>query len=227
MGKLKSIVRYLFAVFFLALFFAGGMFLYQRFDRIRVLEKTVERLSADSRIAEALVTESVKGPDGAGLKTTIKFLEYDTSGKSLKPHYFTFSGNIIQFQALVIRFDDTLIASGDRLRGRSAYIFLKAFSLSDKGAEVHTITEAYSIPAGYKIPGVNHAYEKKLWEEFWDHALDPSHRKDAGVKNAQIEAPGSRFVPGTIYTLRIEHDGGIRIDAEPLPEILKGETIQK
>ncbi len=45
------------------------------------------------------------------------------------------------------------------------------------------------------------------------------------IKNAQIEAPGSMFLPGTIYTLKIEHDGGIRIDAEPVPEILKGEAV--
>ena len=41
----------------------------------------------------------------------------------------------------------------------------------------------------------------------------------------QIEAPGTMFVPGTLYTLKIEHDGGIRIDATPLSPILRGERI--
>ena len=44
-----------------------------------------------------------------------------------------------------------------------------------------------------------------------------------GIKNAQIEAPGTRFVPGMLYTVKIEHDGGMRIDAQTLPLILKGE----
>jgi hypothetical protein len=35
-----------------------------------------------------------------------------------------------------------------------------------------------------------------------------------GIKNAQIEAPGTKFVPGLIYTIKIEHDGGLRIDAD-------------
>src|SRR5258708_32853809 len=30
--------------------------------------------------------------------TTIKFLEYDVHGKPLTPKYFTFNGNLIQFQ---------------------------------------------------------------------------------------------------------------------------------
>ena len=45
------------------------------------------------------------------------------------------------------------------------------------------------------------------------------------TKNAQIEAPGTKFVPGTLYTIKIEHGGGMRIDAEPLAPILKGERI--
>ena len=47
----------------------------------------------------------------------------------------------------------------------------------------------------------------------------------AGVKNVQIEAPGTMFIPGYLYTIRIEHSGGLRIDINPLPEILKGEKI--
>ena len=65
----------------------------------------------------------------------------------------------------------------------------------------------------------------KLWEEFWNYALDPKARERSGIKNAQIEAPGSMFLPGTIYTIKIEHDGGLRIDTRPVPEILKGEKV--
>jgi hypothetical protein len=50
-------------------------------------------------------------------------------------------------------------------------------------------------------------------------------RNQAGIKNAQIEAPGSLFIPGTIYKIYIEHDGGLRIDAAPIPAILKGEKL--
>ena len=45
--------------------------------------------------------------------------------------------------------------------------------------------------------------------EFYNPIIYPlftiiAHRQ-AGIKNAQIEAPGSLFLPGTIYTLKIEH----------------------
>ncbi len=55
----------------------------------------INRLEADSKAAEILVTK-VKDDEKTGSKhTTIKFLEYDVSGNPLVPKYFTFSGNII------------------------------------------------------------------------------------------------------------------------------------
>ena len=42
-----------------------------------------------------------------------------------------------------------------------------------------------------------------------------------------MTAPGTKFVPGKLYTIKIEHDGGLRIDVSPLPEILAGEKIPK
>ena len=117
------------------------------------------------------------------------------------------------------------IRAGDRLKGKSAYLFTKVFILDGNNTQIFDIAKTEGIPAGYKVPGETSAFEAELWRHFWDYALDPKARDRAGVKNAQIEAPGSMFVPGTIYTLHIEHDGGLRIDAEPIPEILKGETL--
>ena len=225
---MKRLFR-LFSLILLAavLFFVGkGIYwIAKRIEENQILRKVVERLSADSRIAEVLVTQSLYNEQTKKIETTIKFLEYDATGKPLPPHYLTFQGNIIQFQSLVIRFQDRLVQTGDKLRGKSAYLFLKAFILDGEKTQAFDLTEINTIPQGYKVPGVKSEFEKKLWEEFWKYALDPKARQRAGIKNAQIEAPGSMFLPGTIYTIKIEHDGGIRIDTQPVPEILKGEKI--
>ena len=42
-------------------------------------------------------------------------------------------------------------------------------------------------------------------KSFWDYALDPEMAHKQGIKNAQIEAPGTMFIPGVIYTIHIEH----------------------
>jgi hypothetical protein len=198
----------------------------QWIQKERVLRKILERLQADSRRADVLVTKSEFDETTKKIKTTIKFLEYDAAGRPLEPKYFSFEGNIIQFQSLVIRFHDKLVEAGDRLRGKSAAFFMKAFVLDGPATQEFEITQAHEIPGGYRVSEKANEFEEKLWREFWDYALDPQKRERAGIKNAQIEAPGSMFLPGTIYTLKIEHDGGLRIDASPVPEILKGEKIE-
>ena len=182
-------------------------------------------LQADSRIAEVLVTGVNFDEKSKQTFTTIKFLEYTSSGKPLEPKYFTFSGNIIQFQSLVIRFDDIYIRNGDKLRGKSAYLFLKAFMLDGKNTQEFDITPVNEIPAGYKMDDKVDSFEAELWKQFWTYALDSQKANGSGIKNAQIEAPGTLFVPGNIYTIKIEHDGGMRIDVAQLSPILKGETI--
>ena len=209
-------------VLFALLVFIAAMKLKEYSDFRRVLAN----FKADSRIAEVLVTESKLDEVTGRFVTTIKFLEYGVSEKPLAARYFTFHGDQIQFQSLVVRFDDKYVEEGHRLKGKSIYLFLKAFVLDGSSTEAFEITKTAGIPDGYHVDGISNKMQREIWERFWKYALDPRAREQVGIKNAQLEAPGSVFVPGTIYTIRIEHDGGMRIDTAPIPDILKGETIK-
>ncbi|HAJ57510.1 MAG TPA: hypothetical protein DCL35_07055 [Candidatus Omnitrophica bacterium] len=206
-----------------------GVFIQQRILRYinenRTLKEVITRLEADSRIAEVLVT-GVNFDEKAGKKmTTIKFLEYGAKGEPLEPKYFTFPGNIIQFQSLVIRFDDFYVKKNHPFKGKSAYLFWKVFLLDGANTREFEITKLKQIPQGYRTGRADSLFEERLWERFWGYALSPEEAKKVGIKNAQIEAPGAMFVPGTLYTIKIEHDGGMRIDARSLPSILRGEKV--
>ena len=191
-----------------------------------LLKKVIERLTADSRVAEVIVTDVKRDSKAKKTYTTIKFLEYDTKLNPLEPKYFTFSGNVIQFQSMVIRFDDLYVKKGHPLKGKSAYLFMKVFMLTDNGAETFEITKINEIPSGYEVADVKNNFERKIWQKFWEYALNPEKAGKVGIKNAQIEAPGTKFIPGMIYTIKIEHDGGLRIDAKPVTPILKNKKIK-
>lgn len=208
-----------------ALGYQGYKFVGQYLYENAVLKQIITRLEADSRVAEVLVTGVNYSEAEQKTYTTIKFLEYDSQGRPLPPEYFTFSGNIIQFQSLVVRFDDLHVRQGDRLKGRSVYLFWKVFMLDGKNTQEYDITKVNAVPEGYKIEGPQNSAETRFWTRFWEYALDPRTAQLAGIKNAQIEAPGTMFVPGILYTIQIEHDGGLRIDAAPLANILRGEKI--
>jgi hypothetical protein len=198
-----------------------GQFLHEK----NVLKQMVSRLEAQSRVAEVLVTSVQYDEAQQKTFTTIKFLEYDTRGNPLAPKYFTFLGNIIQFQSLVIRFDDIHIRRADRLKGKSAFLFWKVFMLDGKDTQEFEINQVNEVPDGYKIEGAADLFEESLWREFWEYAFDAEKSSNAGIKNVQLEAPGTMFIPGYLYTIKIEHDGGLRIDTQILPKILNGETI--
>ncbi|MFC1703815.1 hypothetical protein ACFL1E_03400 [Candidatus Omnitrophota bacterium] len=218
-----------FGFFLFALIVCVGIFIgyytLRSLHENKILKEVIHRLEADSRIAEVLVTDVHYDENTQKTFTTIKFLEYEADGNALRPRYFTLPGNVIQFQSLVIRFDDFYVRKGDPLRGKSASLFWKVFVLDGPNTVEYEITKAHEIPQGYDVEHIDDPFEQKLWKEFWTFALDPTKAKRTGIKNVQIEAPGTMFIPGTLYTINIEHDGGIRIDVHPLPEILKGESI--
>lgn len=217
----------IFCLFCIVVLTAGFVyiFIYNFVSESKVLKQVVSRLQAESRIAEVLVTKIKYDEESGNIFTTIKFLEYDVNQKPLNPKYFTFPGNIIQFQSLVIRFDDNYIKVNDKLKGKSIFLFWKVFMLDGLNTQEYEISKINQIPEGYKIEGAKNSFEKKLWENFWKYALNPKTSKIQGIKNVQIEAPGTMFVPGMLYRLKIEHDGGIRIETMSLPDILKGEVI--
>ncbi len=206
---------------------AAGLLLARRFYEQNVLTQIIARLETSSRAAQVLVTGVNYNEEFKKNFTTIKFLEYDTQGKPLPPKYFTFPGNIIQFQSLVVRFDDRFVEAGDRLRGKSVYLFWKVFCLDGASTKEFPITYLEETPVGYQVSGKLTSFENHFWRQFWRYAFDKQAASRAGIRNIQIEAPGVVFIPGYLYTINIEHDGGLRIDTTPLADILKGETIPK
>ncbi|MEI8344969.1 MAG: hypothetical protein WCG06_02735 [Candidatus Omnitrophota bacterium] len=247
-----SVQRVIVVILLLLLFVFGFKFVREYLT----FQKIIHNLKAESRLAEVLVVDSSLDEFTRKYTTTIKFLEYGVNGNPLKPKYFTFKGNLIQFQTLVVRFDDRYVEQGHRMRGKSIVLFLKAFVLDGKNTQEFIITPVIEkpseaepltgdtvfwrigrklgpliapralkpesiVPEGYRVGNPPNYFEREVWARFWKIALDPAERKRFGIKNAQVEAPGSVFIPGTIYTLIVEHDGGVRIDARPIPEILK------
>ncbi|MFA6282363.1 MAG: hypothetical protein WCY05_07695, partial [Candidatus Omnitrophota bacterium] len=136
MKKIKYLLILLVVAVILVIFYEFGI---KYFFENQVLKQVINRLSADTRVAEVIVTEVAYDKINRRDLTTIKFVEYDTNDKPLAPRYFTFSGNTIQFQSLVVRFDDAYVKSGDRLRGKSIYLFWKVFLLDGENTRVYDL----------------------------------------------------------------------------------------
>jgi hypothetical protein len=205
---------------------AGGWWFYQGRQEVEVLKQIVSRLTAEERVAEVAVQDMTEDADGKVEKIRLKIVEIVSGSQPQEPIYCDFSVNdVVHFEALVIRLNDELIMDG---KGKSIHIFRRAFALDDDGNtyESCVINKPREIPGGYRLdssdPQVREV-ERRYWSKFWEYALDEKKCKSAGVKTAQIEAPATRFVKDKYYRIYLEHDGGLRIEAKPVPEVLKGE----
>ncbi len=221
-------VKRIFGLLLLGAAAFGGYSLYDWYREREVLRQIVSRLTAEERVAEVWVEEHRPGPDGQVERLRLKILEYGADGKALPPVFCEFTANdIVHFEALVIRLDDQIVMDG---RGKSAHLFRRAFALDERGHTFQScdINRPLDVPGGYRLENADaraREIEERYWKKFWALALDEKQREAAGVKNAQIEAPATRFVPGRIYRLVLEHDGGLTIQPGAVPEILQGQKV--
>ncbi len=202
----------------------GAWWIYDGVRQNDILSQIISRLSAQRRVADVYVEKISPSESGGQQTLRLKILEYDVDGKPLEPVHCTFSvNNVIHFEALVIRLDDELVKGGD---GKSIYLFKRAFALDDDSDRYESceLSKLDEVPAGYRLPSGDSRVsevERRFWKSFWRYAMDKHMRDEAKVRNAQIEAPATRFVPDKLYHLYIEADGGLLIEAGPIPKVME------
>ena len=158
--------------------------------------------------------------------TTIKFVEEDSLGHDMPPQYFTFSGHLIQFQSLVVRFEDKFVAAGDRFKGRSVYLFWKVFMLDGAHTQEFPITQVDEIPGGYKIPGHTSGFENRFWKDFWRFAFDEDIGPGMLASKAFRRGTRRYFHSGGICILSIlSTTEGLGLMLNPVEPIFRGEKI--
>lgn len=186
------------------------------------LQHFVQRLTAERRVAEVLVTEQVKQGNQIE-KTTLLFIEYGRDGKQLPPKFFTIRGNVAHIDALVIKFERGFMEQDDALRGQSLALFYRLFGDHQAPADGFRIDEPGRSPEIYKgeptLSPAAQAFEAELWQNFWKLADDPKYREEKGVRVAQGESPWTYFYPDKIYTLKLEAAGGLSLTSRPIEGI--------
>jgi hypothetical protein len=184
------------------------------------LTQVVQRLGAERRVADVIVTEQVDS--GGGTKTTLLFVEYGRDGASLPARRFTVDGDVAYVDAMVIKFDGKFVEHNDPLRGHSIALFTRLYGENQPPEKGYRIDEPGRIPAVYRgaDPYVTD-FERELWANFWKLADDEAYRKEMGVRVAQGEAVWTKLQPDRLYTLTLESDGGLNITSSPLKGIYR------
>jgi hypothetical protein len=184
------------------------------------LQQFVGRLSGERRVANIIVT----GSDTVGgvRQTTLLFVEFAKDGRELPAKRFRIEGNWAHVDALVIKFDRDFVRTNDPLRGHSIALFHRIFGDKQRPEDGALIDAPGTIPAVYQgaDPKVS-AFERDLWDRFWQLTTDADLRTEKGVRVATAQSVWGVFEPDRLYTITLETAGGLSLTSEPLKSIYR------
>ena len=187
----------------------------RRKHREAVLKAMVARLEKASRVARVQVLKQQKDLQTERIETRLLFQHLDDKGQVSHQKEMTLEGEVVYFDALVIQFDPELVALGDALRGKSIYLFRRAFGEHQNPSDGQKLTPPGRVPKVYQVGKEVDPYEAHLWQRFWQLAEDPAEARKERVRVAQIEAVATKLKYGKVYELEIQHAGGLLI--RPVP----------
>lgn len=233
-SNIASIFRSMIALLVLALLGTGSWMAYQTYNErarltreldearaaVAALEKENERLELamrllkiDHRVAQIEVLEQRN--DGARPQTTFQFVEVDGDGNPIgEKKVFTLEGDWVYVDAWVIKYDDSLIETGDPLRSTSVCLFRRVFGEYLPPDQGFPLDSAGSRPAAYSQGAEISPLERDIWANFWQYANNPAKAREAGVRAVHGEAPSMRLEPGNKYKVELRASGGLSIVAE-------------
>lgn len=182
------------------------------------LEMAVRLLKVDRRVAQIDVIEQSRDPETERLVTNFHFVELSNDGKPLHaPFELTIEGDLVYVDYWVVKFEDELISTGDPLRSTSICLFRRIFGEHQQPSEGFELDTIGSQPLAYGRGEQLTEFEKEIWDNFWQHAVNSRTARDAGVRAAHGEAPSIRLFEGKRYKIVLRASGGLSFQVEDAP----------
>jgi hypothetical protein len=106
-------------------------------QQIDKLDMSLRLMKVDHRVAEIVVLDQWKSDVANRLKTKLLFRDVDDQGNNLDPmpKVVTIDGDIVYVDALVMKFTDELVESGDPTHSTSVYLFRRLFGEHQNAAD--------------------------------------------------------------------------------------------
>lgn len=185
------------------------------------LELANRYLKTDYRTARIEVLEQNHDSENPQkiTETKIRFTEFnpETGSIATRPAEFTVGGDMIYVDALIVKFSDIFIETGDALKNRSLVSFQRIFGENQAPSDGFRIDAEYQIPSIYQSGNENEEaseLEKQIWQNFWAISNDSERQKKMGIRAIHGEAPAQRLEPGRIYYLELRANGGLSFRVE-------------
>lgn len=182
----------------------------------KTLKQAISNLSGESQIGYAKVIAQ-ETRDGE-LYTTLKFVETarDDKLKKILEKEFTIAGDVIHFDALIIKFGNQMVMDG---RTRALYLWRRVYGEQMTPQEGYAIEEPGTEPKRYSdlFAALPIQHKEMFWSNIWDLANDPEKLAEHDIEAIYGNVIYSKLKSGLIYVFKINSTG--QVYPEVVPDI--------
>lgn len=199
----------------------GGYELRQARETITALEHDKQelieyatKLTSSRRVAQVDVLKQRTDEDGRTI-TTLMFQEIGPDGVVGRPLAVETIGELVYFEALVIKFRAELARDDDDVRSMSIASFRRVFG-EQQTAVTGAMLDTHASPVGEALAASTDAEagpltQDQLWGRFWELVNNPQLADQLGVRVAQVEAPAAPMKPGEVWEVSLDTAGGLNL----------------
>ena len=180
------------------------------------LKQSIENLTTEEQIGYAKV---VHQEEKAGKTyTSLKFVETarDDPLKIVFESEFTLEGDIVHFDALIVKFNDEFVREG---RGRSLYLWRRIYGEHMNPHNGFPIEVHGREPERYRglLASLSTKEKELFWAEIWDLVHDKDRLSEYGIQAVFGSAVYTELRPGLIYVFKISSTG--QVYPEIIPDL--------
>jgi hypothetical protein len=178
------------------------------------LKQAITNLTSEEQIGYAkVISQQIK--DGK-LFTTIRFVETsrDDNLKKILERDYTIEGDIVYFDALVVKFSDKMVMDGKQ---KSLYLWRRVYGEKMAPEAGLSMEEAGVEPRRYKdILRMLPAKQRDVfWSGIWELANDPDRLAEYGVRAIYGNVLYSKLREGFVYVFKITPGGQLYPGVQP------------
>jgi len=178
------------------------------------LRQALGNLTQERQIGYAKVID--QQVENGRLVTRLKFVEThpgDPARRVLEKEY-TIEGDVVHFDALIVRFDPELVGSG---QARALYLWRRVYGETTPPEQGFPIEIPGAEPRRYAQLGqtLSLADRQRFWEEIWDLANAPQRLAHKGITAVHGNVVYQRLRPELLYVFKITATGDVSVETLP------------
>jgi hypothetical protein len=178
------------------------------------LKQAITNLTDESQIGYAKVIRQ-ENADGK-LLTTVKFVETarDDQTKKILEKEYTIEGDIVHFDALIVKFGDKMVTDG---KAKALYLWRRIYGEKMAPEQGFSIEEPDTEPQRYKdlLEALPIEQRQMFWSNIWDLANDTEKLTEYDVDAIYGNAVYSKLKTGLIYVFKLTPTGNFYPEIVP------------